>query len=144
MPAPDLILQNAQVFAPEHGATSVAVTGGRISAVGRESLRDLAGPRTEVIDAGGATLLPGFVDAHVHPLAAGVQRLTCDLSGLPHSVEVYQATIADYARRNPAATWISGNGWYGDTFPGGLPTKEQIDAVVPDRPVVIVSHDGHG
>jgi predicted amidohydrolase YtcJ len=144
MPAPDLIIQNAQVFAPVDGASSVAVTGGRISAVSATSLRELAGPRTEVIDAGGATLLPGFVDAHVHPLAAGVQRLTCDLSGLPHSVEAYQAAIVDYARRHPGDEWISGNGWYGDTFPGGLPTKELLDAVVPDRPVVIMSHDGHG
>jgi predicted amidohydrolase YtcJ len=142
--APQLLVENAQVFAPEDGITAVAVTDGRISAVGRTSLRDSAGPRTEVIDAGGATLLPGFTDAHVHPLAAGVQRLTCDLSGLPHSVEAYQGALADYARRHPDVPWISGNGWYGDAFPGGLPTRELIDAVVPDRPVVLMSHDAHG
>lgn len=144
MPSPDLVIQNAQVFAHERGLTSVAVTCGRISDVGRESLATLADSRTEVIDAGGATLLPGFVDAHVHPLAAGVQRLTCDLSGLAHSIEAYQESIAEYARSHPGDTWISGNGWYGDTFPSGLPSKEYLDAVVPDRPVVIVSHDGHG
>ena len=144
MTAPQLIIENAQVFAPEEGLTAVAVTDGRISAVSRTSLRDEAGARTEVVDAGGATLLPGFVDAHVHPLAAGVQRLTCDLSGLPHSVAAYQGAIVDYARRNPDVEWISGNGWYGDTFPGGLPTREHIDAVLPDRPVVIMSHDAHG
>ncbi|MGY1809275.1 amidohydrolase [Blastococcus sp. SYSU D00669] len=144
MTAPSLVVENAQVFAPEQGLTSVAVTGDRISAVSRTSLRELAGPRTEVVDAGGATLLPGFTDAHVHPLAAGVQRLTCDLSGLPHSVQAYQRAIAEYARRHPGEEWISGNGWYGDAFPGGLPTREQIDAVVPDRPVVVMSHDAHG
>jgi predicted amidohydrolase YtcJ len=144
MTDPDLIIENAEVFAPEDGFTAVAVTGGRISAVGRTSLRELAGARTEVVDAGGATLLPGFIDAHVHPLPAGVQLLTCDLSGLSHAVEAYQASIVEYARRHPDMRWISGNGWYGDAFPGGLPTREHIDAVVPDRPVVIVSHDGHG
>ena len=144
MPTPDLVVQNAQVFAPGDGATSVAVTGGRISAVGRESLRELAGPRTEVIDAGGATLLPGFTDAHVHPLAAGRQMLLCDLSTLPHSLDAYRQRIHRYADENPEAEWISGNGWYGDTFPGGLPTRDILDEVLPDRPAVLVSHDGHG
>jgi predicted amidohydrolase YtcJ len=144
MTDPQFVIENAQVFAPQEGITAVAVTDGRISAVSRTPLRHEAGRRTEVIDAAGATLLPGFVDAHVHPLAAGVQRLTCDLSGLPHSVRAYQDTIADHARRHPDDPWIRGNGWYGDAFPGGLPTRELIDAVLPDRPVVIVSHDCHG
>jgi len=108
------------------------------------SLRPTAGPRTEVVDAGGATLLPGFTDAHVHPFAAGVQRLTCDLSGLGDSVQAYQQSIVGYGRTHPDQAWISGNGWYGDAFPGGLPTSRHIDDVLPDRPVVLVSHDGHG
>lgn len=138
---PHTIIVNAEVHGHPH-ATSVAVTGERITAIGAEPIA--AGPRTEIIDAGGATLLPGFTDAHVHPLAGGLQLLTCDLSGLEHSVEVYRAVIRGYADANPEARWISGNGWYGDTFPGGLPTAALLDEIVPDRPAVFVSHDCHG
>ncbi|GHF19223.1 amidohydrolase [Amycolatopsis deserti] len=141
---PDLIIVNAEVFSAEPGATSVAIGGGRIQAVGREPLDELAGPGTEIIDARGATLLPGFTDAHVHPLAAGVQLLTCDLSRLPHSPERYRAAIRAYADDHPELEWISGNGWFGDTFPGGLPHRDFLDEILPDRPAVFVSHDGHG
>jgi predicted amidohydrolase YtcJ len=141
---PDTVVVNAQVHGGPPDATSVAVSGGRISAVSREPLHDLAGPTTEIIDAAGGTLLPGFTDAHVHPLAAGVQLLTCDLSRLRHSVAEYRDAIRAYADGHPEQEWISGNGWYGDTFPGGLPTRELLDEVVADRPAVFVSHDGHG
>lgn len=142
-PSPVTVFVNAEVFSAE-GATSVAVENGRIAAVSRNSLAEDAGAGARIIDAGGATLLPGFTDAHVHPLLAGVQRLTCDLSGQPHSVAAYARVIRDYADSNPDVQWLSGNGWYGDTFPGGLPTRDDLDSVVPDRPVVIISHDGHG
>ncbi|MEB3370920.1 amidohydrolase [Saccharopolyspora mangrovi] len=141
---PEIVIVNAEVSSAVPGATSVAVTGGRVHAVDRESLDGLAGPRTEVIDARGATLLPGFTDAHVHPLAAGVQILTCDLSGLPHSPDRYRDAICSYAAEHPDLGWISGNGWYGDTFPGGLPHRDFLDEILPDRPAVFVSHDAHG
>lgn len=108
------------------------------------SLAKKAGPRTKIVDGDGATLLPGFTDAHVHPPAAGVQLLTCNLAGQPHSLEAYQSTIREYAEANPYLEWISGTGWFGDTFPGGLPTTALLDEVVADRPAVLVSHDGHG
>lgn len=141
---PDTIFVNAEVHGAQPGTTSVAVTGGRISAVSRSPLRELAGPRTEVIDAAGGALVPGFTDAHVHPLAAGVQLLTCNLSRLRHSPADYRDAIRAYADGRPELEWISGNGWYGDTFAGGLPTRQFLDEIVPDRPAVFVSHDGHG
>lgn len=137
--------QTVFVNAEVHGhprATSVAVTGERITAIGAEPID--AGPRAEVVDAGGATLMPGFVDAHVHPFPGGLQLLGCDLSGLAHDVDVYRATIRRFADEHPGDTWVSGTGWYGDTFPGGLPSAALLDEIVPDRPAVLVSHDGHG
>ncbi|WP_211225878.1 amidohydrolase [Nocardioides alkalitolerans] len=143
MTDPDLVFIDAQVH--DHPqATSVAVRDGRIEQISSTSLAHLAGPRTEVIDAAGATLLPGFVDAHVHPMAAGVQLMTCNLADLPHDLGRYLDRIDSYAKDHPEAEWIAGNGWYGDTFPGGLPTRQQLDSVIPDRPAVLVSHDGHG
>ncbi|WP_116045905.1 amidohydrolase [Amycolatopsis palatopharyngis] len=125
------------------GRTAVAVSSDRIVAVGDDRLLEHCGPHTERIDMRGATLLPGFQDAHVHPIEAGLRRLRCDLSELPHSRDEYLRAIRAYADGN-ADAWILGAGWYGDVFPGGLPSRQDLDAVVPDRPVVLASHDAHG
>jgi len=65
----------------------VAVTAGRISAVGPERARALAGPGTEVIDLAGGLLLPGFTDAHVHAVSGGVELGQCDLTGFTDAAE---------------------------------------------------------
>ncbi|WP_314146061.1 amidohydrolase [uncultured Leifsonia sp.] len=126
----------------EHGG--VLVRDGVIAAVGPDT--ELAGSRdagTEVRDAGGASLLPGFHDTHVHPPMAGSSLLGIDLMPV-HDAEAYLGIIADYAAAHPGPDTIVGVGWYGDVFPGGFPTRAMLDTIVPDRPVVLTSHDGHG
>jgi predicted amidohydrolase YtcJ len=143
----DVAFVNAAVFTAEAAVPqpdSVAIRAGVITYVGQGVPEDMVGPGTEIIDARGASLLPGFIDAHVHPVAAGMLALQCDLSRLPHDRAGYLAAIGDYARTHPDEQVISGGGWYGDGFPGGLPTRSDIDGVVSDRPVVLTSHDGHG
>ncbi|BBY64550.1 amidohydrolase [Mycolicibacterium helvum] len=142
----DYVFANASVFRPDGSrpADSVAVLDGRIVAVGHGVDRDLIGAGTEVVDLGGATLLPGFIDAHVHPVAAGMQALRCDLSILPHDRAGYRTAIAGYAAAHPEDDVVAGSGWYGDAFDGGFPTAADIDDVIADRPVVLSSHDGHG
>lgn len=98
---------------------------------------------TEVRDAGGASLLPGFHDTHVHPPMAGASLLGIDLMPV-HDADEYLRIIADYAAAHPELDTVVGVGWYGDVFPGGFPTRAILDAVVPDRPVILTSHDGHG
>ncbi|MDQ0575214.1 amidohydrolase [Agromyces albus] len=97
----------------------------------------------EVVDLQGGTLLPGFQDAHVHPLLAGIQLLGVDLAPV-HDREGYRRIVAEYARAHPDAAVLSGGGWFGDVFPGGFPTAGDLDYVVSDRPVVLHSHDAHG
>lgn len=126
------------------GADTVAVAGGEIISVGHGVDRALIGPHTEIHDLARASLLPGFVDAHVHPVAGGLAALRCDLSELPHDRRRYLDAIATYARAHPDDPVISGSGWYGDAFPGGLPNRRDLDEVVADRPVILSSHDGHG
>ena len=142
----DLIFTNAAVFqaAGADPADTVAVRGDTIVAVGRGIDRDLVGTATEITDLGGASLLPGFIDAHAHPVAAGMAALRCDLSGLPHDRSSYLAAIADYAANHPDEPVIAGAGWYGDAFPDGFPTRHDIDSVVASRPVILTSHDYHG
>ena len=126
-------------------AEAVAVRDGVIAAVGTDrDVREQCGPSTEVVDLGGRMLLPGFQDAHVHASAGGLNRAArVDLSE-SHSLEDYGRIIRDYAARAPAAAWVLGAGWSLDVFPGGVPNREQLDAIVPDRPAFLVNRDHHG
>ncbi|GGR59370.1 MULTISPECIES: amidohydrolase [Streptomyces] len=124
-------------------ATTVAVRGERIVAVGHDEVRELIGPRTEVVDLAGRLLVPGFQDAHAHPVGGGLEMGQCDLSGATTRAE-YRERITAYARTHADAEWITGGGWAMEAFPGGLPTAAELDALVSDRPVYLVNRDHHG
>ncbi len=146
MPA-DLILQNGVVHtgsASRQLASAVAVTGGRITAIG--GARDIAahrGPATREIDLQGGMLLPGFFDAHCHPAMAGHGMTQCTLHHIAGRAQTVSA-IGEYAARHPDRDWVLGGGWNMGDFPGGLPTREELDAVVGDRPVALTNRDYHG
>lgn len=127
-------------FAP--AGTVVRVSNATITYVGSQ---DGAGPlgNAEPVDLRDGTLFPGFIDAHVHPVFAGDQLCRCDLTGVRIAAE-YIAIIAEYAAAHPEAEWITGGGWSMEAFPGGVPTKDLLDAVVSDRPVYLPNRDGHG
>ena len=140
--ARDLLFCHGSVFDGRRflpPGTCVRVSGGRITAVGP------AGPAgsADVVDLQGGTLVPGFIDAHAHPLFAGVQLRHCDLREAP-TASGYVELVAAYARDHPDEEWITGGGWSLDAFPGGLPDRHALDAVVSDRPVFLPNRDGHG
>ncbi|GIU96664.1 MAG: amidohydrolase [Actinomycetota bacterium] len=143
---PDLIFANGAVYtvdAARRWAQAAAVRDGRIVAVGADDeVRGLAGPATEVVDLAGGMLLPGFQDAHVHPVSGGLDMLRCDLHDLD-GAEAYVEAVRAYAQTHPDVPWILGGGWSMDAFPGGTPAKELLDAVVADRPVFLPNRDGH-
>ncbi|MET8701115.1 amidohydrolase [Kitasatospora sp. NPDC004723] len=124
-------------------ATSLAVTGGRITAVGHDEVRELIGPGTEVVDLAGKLLLPGFQDAHVHAVFGGAELAACDLTGTV-GVTDYLTRIRDYAEAHPEQEWITGSGWSMESFDGGLPSRQLLDSVVADRPVYLTNRDHHG
>lgn len=127
-------------------ASAVAVTGGRITAVGvagDAALGGLAGPRTEVVDLRGGALLPGFQDAHVHPAFAGVTMTGCNLIGAATLTEAL-ARISAYADAHPGKEWIAGSGWRMEWFAGGSPGRQILDQVAPGRPVYLTNRDSHG
>src|SRR5262249_4646468 len=146
--AADLVLVGGPVMTMNPGlpaATAVAVAGGRIIEVGTEhDVEAVSGPRTRRIDLRGRTLLPGFIDAHCHPVHAGIHLARCPLHDLPHSVEAYLDAIRSYATTHPDLDWILGAGWYMAAFPGGAPSRHALDAAVPDRPALFTNRDGHG
>ncbi len=124
-------------------AAALAVRDGRIVAVGSDaSVGRWIGPHSRVVELRGRTVTPGFGDAHVHPVSAGVGRLRCDLEGL-RGLDAYLAAVAGYAANHPDVPWIVGDGWSMADFPGGIPDRADLDRVAPDRPVYLESRDGH-
>ncbi|HET7030570.1 MAG TPA: amidohydrolase [Candidatus Limnocylindrales bacterium] len=142
----DLILTGGHVHTVDPArpqAEAVAVRGERIVAVGgAQEIAALRGPRTRVIDLAGRLLTPGFQDVHVHPVFAGVDRLQCDLRDARGRDGVL-ATIRAYVDANPDLPWIVGSGWYMADFPNGTPRREDLDAILPDRPAMFPNRDGH-
>jgi len=99
-------------------------------------------PFDKRVDAGGRTLLPGLIDAHGHVMGLGLAALQLDLVGT-NSVEDLQARLRDYAGR-PGRAWILGRGWNQELWPTKrFPTAADLDAVVPERPVMLERVDGH-
>lgn len=122
--------------------TRVAVRAGEILAVGVD-LEGLTGRDTDIVDLDRGLLAPGFVDAHVHPVEGGLERMRCDLSEAA-TRDDYLRVIRDYAPANPDAPWILGGGWQLAAFPGGLALASDLDRIVPDRPVFLSNRDHHG
>ena len=141
----DLVFVGGSIYTGVPGLTPemVAVVGGRIVAIGnRDELPELSAG-AEVVDLDGRMLLPGFHDAHVHPISGGLERLRCDLTG-DSTLSEYKESIRRYAQANPEVEWIFGGGWSMSSFPGGRPSSAEMDEVVGDRPVFLYNRDHHG
>jgi predicted amidohydrolase YtcJ len=124
-------------------AEAVAVQRGRILALGSsDEMRRLAGTKVTVLDARRGSVLPGFNDAHVHFISGGLGLEQADLSEAGTLAEV-ETRIRAYAAAHAGQAWILGGGWHYTAFPGGLPTRQQLDALVADRPAFLDCYDGH-
>lgn len=141
----DLIIHSARIWSD--GAflpyTALSVADGKITALGDDALLAGASAATRIVDAHGGLLTPSFVDAHVHTTIGGIERLRCDLTACASADEVY-AEISRYAAAHPDEPWILGGGWSMSFFPGGVPHREELDRIVPDRPVFLINADHHG
>ena len=147
-----LILINGKIVtmdAAGSSAQALAVGGDRIIAIGTNADVDpLRGPGTRVIDLQGRVVLPGFIDTHVHLDCTAVNTklaTSCHIPAVDY-VEVHGATgsleaILDFVRQAaqdaPAGEWIIGQGRFTLEVDGSSPSKEQLDVVAPDHPVMI-------
>lgn len=123
---------------------AVFIDNGVVQAVGsNDAIRQRHTGRTQVLDASGRLVMPGFHDAHIHFLSGSLGLANIDLTGVC-TLESIQRKIAEYAQAHPEKQWITGRGWEYYCFPNKrLPRKEDIDAVVKDRPVLLTAYDGH-
>lgn len=123
-------------------AQAVALAGGKVLAVGTDDeIAALAGPDTRRIDGGGATVLPGFVESHLHLFLGGLELSHLQLLGV-HGAEALGAAIRDYAAANPDRPVIVGQGC-DYTILGRALTRHDLDAILPDRPVILIAADHH-
>ena len=129
----------------EPNARAAAIHRGRVVAVGTDDdVAEHVGEPTRVVDLAGRLALPGFIDAHVHPVQAGLDILSCDLSDVPVDEQSYVDAVARFAGANPDDDWVLGGGWSMAAFEGGVPTWQALDRAVEDRPVYLPNRDRHG
>ncbi len=123
-------------------AEALAIRGGKIAYVGGLAGARAAAPGARHVDLGGAAAFPGFVDSHVHLTGVGIREMTLSLEGTG-SVAELQARLRAWAGQNPAGA-INGRGWIETHWPEKrFPTRDDLDAVVSDRPVYLERADGH-
>ena len=145
MPA-SVLIRNARVFTVDPGrpwAEAVAVEGDRIAWVGPDAeAAEHAGADTEVVDAGGATVLPGFIDSHNH-VRLGSNPLEVDLAGAATLDEV-KSRIRAHADAHPEHQWIEGVGFNYSAMPGGrMPVWQDLDGLTGGRPAFLLTYDAH-
>ena len=142
---PDLILYNANVFTVSESlprAQALAISNGRFLAVGsNDDILPLAAASTRKIDLGWKTVLPGFNDAHSHPCFSGVDHLrmvACDKD----SIEAIQSALRERAQNTPPGQWVLGFLYDDGKTPRPI-NRYDLDAAVPDHPVLIRHRGGH-
>ncbi len=147
-PAPaDLVFTGGSVYtldAARRWATAVAVRDGQIAFVGTDAdAQPHIGPSTRVLELGGRMLLPAFQDSHAHASHVPNPANELDLDGLKDREPLF-ARIREFAAAHPGKAWIVGGGWDEAAFlPSGRPTRQMLDALVPDRPVFLINNSRH-
>ncbi len=145
-PADTIILNgNLITFDPaQPRAEALAISGGMITAVGStKDIRALAGPATRVVDAAGQTVLPGFIDSHVHLFGGSVELDYLDLGGV-QGIDALTPLVRDYAARCPDDRVVFAvQADYALMGPGRQTTRHDLDAVMPDRPFACFSPCHH-
>jgi predicted amidohydrolase YtcJ len=141
--APDIYLGGSIHTMADGSAEGVIVDGDRIVFVGAEAeARNIAGADANVRDLAGACLLPGFVDAHTHPLMLGQSASWVDITGTTSMVELVEK-LRRHADGLPPGAPIRGFGYEQDVL-GRQPTADDLDQVSSDLPVTLMHRSGHG
>ncbi|MBN9220855.1 MAG: amidohydrolase [Mesorhizobium sp.] len=142
----DLIVINGHVLTMDEDnptAEAVAVKDGAILVAGaRADVEALKGPATKVIDAKGGSVLPGFIEAHMHLFSGAAELAHLQLSGV-HGFEALQTAIRDYAQSRPEAKMLVGQGVDYTVLDEERVTRHHLDAILPDRPFVMAAPDHH-
>ena len=147
-PKADIVVTNGMVWtglsSGDARPGAVAIGGGKVLAVDdAAAIRRYIGSQTQIVDARGGLVMPGFADGHTHFVDGGFQLASLDLrdAGTPQE---FIRRVAEFAKTRRPGQWILGGDWDHTLWPGQhLPRREWIDSVTPNTPVFINRLDGH-
>ena len=148
----DLVIQNGKIItvdAHDTIAEAAAVLDGKFVRVGRhDDVAGLIGAATEIIDLAGKTLVPGFIDSHTHPVSTGAFMYSLDLidaaAEICPSIADLQDRIRERVKETPKGDWIGGRNYVPEKMKEKRwPTREELDAVAPDNPLIIIIRGYH-
>jgi hypothetical protein len=140
-----LILFNGKIFTADAKGTfveAVAIEGERIVAVGPTKEIKLLYSAEKELDLQGRLVTPGFNDAHIHFMNGGLSLLRVDLNGAK-TLEEAKRRVAAKVKELPAGSWVTGRGWDHTLWGGTWPTRQNLDEVAPNNPVILQRVDGH-
>ncbi|MGV1794908.1 amidohydrolase [Rhizobium sp. A37_96] len=142
-----IVIRNARVLTMDETqphADAVAISGNRILAVGSDvDVARFVGPQTRRIDAGGATVLPGFNESHLHIFSGSVALNTLSLFGVRGFDNLRTALLRFAAERPDSKLLIGKSAEYTLVSETRNMTRHDLDAIIPDRPVILVAPDHH-
>lgn len=151
-PAADTVYRNGRIYtvdAVDSTQEALAVRDGKIVYVGAEAgLESLVSRETRVVDLGGRMLMPGLVDAHMHPLSGGLKLLACSLDYAALTVEQFRARIQaclDQTREQEPDGWLEVESWFQQNMvpPGAALSHADLDVLETQRPILVHSSFGH-
>ena len=144
--AADTVYLNGNMYTVDDkqpAATAVAISGQKLVYVGKDKgAQAFVGKKTKIIDLKGKTVLPGLIEGHLHYTGEGQKMLQVHVFWSPKAEII--AKVKAEAEKLPAGTWIIGRGWNQEVWPDKkFPTKEELDAVTPNHPVMLTRVCGH-
>jgi predicted amidohydrolase YtcJ len=143
----DLVFKNGNIYTANESmprAQAVAIKGDRIVFVGsNDAVQKLVGKDTRVVDLHGNTVLPGITDAHHHLSGVGFREMTLNLEGITNLQDFLAKVKARVDQAKPGE-WVTGRGWIETHWqPAVFPTRQDLDRVAPNNPLVLTRADGH-
>src|SRR5690349_5004360 len=140
----DKIYFNARIWTGDSSnawASAIAIRGNEILYVGKD-YESFKGSNTEMIDAGGKLILPGFIDNHTHFLSGGYNLSSVDLRKAKTKQE-FISILKDFCQKSNDDSWVLGGDWDHEAWGGDLPERSWIDSVTGNHPVLVSRYDGH-
>lgn len=152
-PTAETVYQHGTVYTVDRGGTvaqALAIAAGRIVYVGTDAgAKALIGPSTKVVDLGGHTLMPGLIDGHMHPVAAGISLLKCNLNYESLTVAQFQTRLQkclDERRKDEGPdSWLEVVNWfrYGMGAEAAGVNRAVLDSLKTQRPIIVHDSFGH-
>lgn len=145
--AADIVLTNGVVYTVNENnpnAQAIAIKDSKFIYVGdNDGAARYACGDANVIDLAGQAVYPGLIDSHGHIAGVGFREVNLNLQGINSLAEML-AAVKEYADANPDQPWVVGRGWIEKVWPEArFPTRQELDEIVPDRPVYLTRADGH-